>query len=434
MRNRVTGDRFEILYGKDGRRIITSVNGKQPEPGEIWDVEHGGALGSPAEYEISGGRIITTLEMTPFAVTVYKLTATSTWPRAAMSSATRITKSKKLNEMNQVEESKTVQPSVPGILADPIPRALSGGKQALLIRWLREPLAQFLIIGLVLFFANRAFNPGSGQTQSHQIALTMDDLRQLQTTFTAQWQRAPSSEEMRGLIEQKIRDEILYRQALQLGLDRDDIIIKRRLAQKMQFLAEDVAATHQPTPDELKVWYAKNSGQFALPSRFSFRHLYFSPDRRGQQVHDDAAKALAKIIGEGENSKEATALTDRFMFQDYYADRTPEELEKDFGSKFAVSIQKLKPGSWQGPVESGYGWHLVFIDSVIPGRVPVFEEVESDVKIAWLADQKQQAWQKAYGDMRAKYSIVLPSAVEQLPAKAPPKAAEIPRPSMESPE
>ena len=121
-------------------------------------------------------------------------------------------------------------------------------------------------------------------------------------------------------------------------------------------------------------------------------------------------KALTRIRAEREESKAAAALADRFMFQDYYADRTPEELEKEFGAQFAAAVQKLKPGSWQGPVESGYGWHLVFVDSVIPGRIPVFEEVEADVKNAWLADQKQQAWQKAYEDMRAKYTVLLPAS------------------------
>ena len=107
-------------------------------------------------------------------------------------------------------------------------------------------------------------------------------------------------------------------------------------------------------------------------------------------------KALAKIRAAPEESKAAPALADRFMFQDYYADRTPEELEKDFGPQFASAVPKLRPGSWQGPVESGYGWHLVFVDSVIPGRIPVFEEVEADVKTAWLAI-KSNKLQKAYG-------------------------------------
>lgn len=312
--------------------------------------------------------------------------------------------------------SKAVQRSPAAIFADTIPRRVKGGLAAPLIRVLREPLAQFLLIGVVLFVAHRTLNPGAGQTASYQIVLTMDDLHQLQSTFAAQWQRAPSSEESRGLIEQKIREEILYREALQLGLDKDDVIIKRRLAQKMQFLAEDVAAIHQPTTAELKAWYIKNSGQFALPSRLSFRHLYFSPDHRGRQAHNDAIRALTKIKGEGEESKVAAALADRFMFRDYYADRTPEELEKEFGTQFAAAVQQLMPGSWQGPVESGYGWHLVFVDSVIPGRIPVFEEVEADVKNAWLDDQKQQTWQKAYGDMRAKYAVLLPAMPDRTSA------------------
>ena len=303
------------------------------------------------------------------------------------------------------------------------------------MRWLREPLVQFLIIGVALFLINGALNQGTNQSgTSYEIALTIDDLRQLQSTFAAQWQRAPSPEEMRGLVESRVRQDVLYREALMLGLDKDDIIIKRRLAQKMQFLAEDVAGAHEPTTAELKVWYGKNSDRFALPSRFSLRHLYFSPDSRGQRAHDDAMNALAKIGGEAEGSKTAAALADRFMFQDYYADRTTEKLEKEFGTQFASAIPKLRPRSWQGPVESGYGWHLVFVDSVVPGRIPVFEEVEPDVKTAWLADQKQHGWQKAYEQMRAKYTAHLPGAAELQSASTIVKPMETPSASGEGPQ
>jgi len=96
------------------------------------------------------------------------------------------------------------------------------------------------------------------------------------------------------------------------------------------------------------------------------------------------------------------------MFQEYYRDRAPEFLGKEFGPNFALSVAKLPSGSWQGPIESGFGWHLVFVDTLIPGHVPAFEEVEADVKKAWLAERKAQAWQKAYQDMRAKYSVLLP--------------------------
>ena len=220
-----------------------------------------------------------------------------------------------------------------------------------------------------------------------------------------------------------------------MGLDKDDTIVKRRMAQKMQFLAEDVAAAHEPSTAELKAWFEKNSNKFALPSRYSFRHLYFSPDKRGKNAQDDATKALAKIAGQPEDSKLAVSLADPFMFQDYYGDRAPEALAKEFGPQFAVALEKLKPGSWQGPIESGYGWHLVFVDNVIPGRIPAFEEIESDVKTAWLGEQKATAWQKAYAEMRAKYAVLLPAPSEKQTAQGPvpPPKKQVPAPSGEGP-
>jgi len=108
-------------------------------------------------------------------------------------------------------------------------------------------------------------------------------------------------------------------------------------------------------------------------------------------------------------------------------------LAKEFGPQFVVALEKLKPGSWQGPIESGYGWHLVYVETVIPGRVPAFEEMEADVKTAWLAEQKQHAWQKAYKEMRAKYTLLLPDPGAQPAANAPPKPKQVPAPASEGP-
>jgi parvulin-like peptidyl-prolyl isomerase len=204
-----------------------------------------------------------------------------------------------------------------------------------------------------------------------------------------------------------------------MGLDKDDTIVKRRMAQKMQFLAEDVAAAREPTTAELKRWYEQNSALFEQPSRVSFRHLYFSPDRRGDRARDDAAKALTQLAGQPQDTPLAGALADPFMFQDYYPERAPESLGKEFGPQFAQAVAQLPPGAWQGPIASGFGWHLVYVDTRIPGRVPVFEEVEPDVKNAWLGEQKAQAWQKAYVDMRAKYTVLLPAPPERASARAP---------------
>jgi peptidyl-prolyl cis-trans isomerase C len=275
---------------------------------------------------------------------------------------------------------------------------------------LREPLVHFLLIGVALFAFSSVLNRGSSQgASSRQIDLTVDDLRQLEIAFASQWQRSPTPQEFTGLVESRVREEVLYREALAMGLDKDDTIVKRRMAQKMEFLAEDVANAHEPSIAELKAWFQNNGQRFALPSRATFRHLYFSPDRRAQHAQDDAVKALAKLSGKPRDLPLTATLSDPFMFQDYYGDRAPDQLAKEFGPAFAEALFKLKPGAWQGPIESGYGWHLIWIDSFAPGRIPTFEEVEPDVKTAWLADQREQAWRKAYQTMRAKYVVLLPA-------------------------
>ena len=276
-------------------------------------------------------------------------------------------------------------------------------------RLLREPLVHFLLIGAALFGIYK-FTPAAGTSSAppREIRLTLDELAQLALLFQSQWRRPPTPQELERLVENKVQQEILYREALAMGLDRDDEIVKRRMAQKMQFLAEDVAAAREPTTAELRSWFEQNSGRFAQPPRLSFRHLYFSPDRRGARAKEDAAQALAKLAGQPVDTKAAAGLADPFMFQDHYRDRAPDYLGKELGPQFALAVAKLPPGSWQGPIASGFGWHLVFVDTAIPGRVPPFEEIEPDVKTAWLAEQKTLAWQKAYKDMRTKYTVLLP--------------------------
>jgi parvulin-like peptidyl-prolyl isomerase len=280
-------------------------------------------------------------------------------------------------------------------------------------RLLQEPLLHFLLIGAALFAAFRFVRPSPEATpSSKEIQLSLDDLAQLALLFQSQWKREPTAPELERLMETKVQTEILYREALAMGLDKDDEIVKRRMAQKMQFLAED-AAPREPTTAELKSWYAKNSGKFAMPTRVSFRHLYFSPDRRATHAHDDAVKALAQLAGQTEGVKLPEEFADAFPFQEYYRDRGTDFLGKEFGPQFALAVEKLPIGSWQGPIESGYGWHLVFVDNAIPGHVPEFEEVEPELKTAWLSEQKALAWQKTYQAIRAKYTLLLPKPPEE---------------------
>ena len=302
-----------------------------------------------------------------------------------------------------VKPQPTSEPSQPALDE---PR--TGRKPPSLVhRWLREPLLHFLLAGALIFAIYQLLNPAANLAdRANQIALTKDDLRQLAVHWLAQGRPLPTADQMHALIEQRVSEEILFREAVALGLDKDDEIIKRRLAQKMDFLAADVAALQTPGDAELRAWYTQNSGPFALPPRASFRHLYFSFDRPG--AHDAAAAALDKIAGEPADTAKVAAVADPFMFQDYYAERAPDQIAKEFGPDFAKAAFQLKRGAWQGPIQSGYGWHLVFVDAIEPGRVPAFEEVEPDVKSAWL-DQKQREIKRiAFETMRARYTVVVP--------------------------
>jgi hypothetical protein len=289
-------------------------------------------------------------------------------------------------------------------------------------RLLSEPLVHFVIAGAVLFGAYRlADREPEAAVDPQQIEVTADDVRQLAVAWLAQGRPPPTADQLRSLVDQKIIQEVLFREGLALGLDRDDEIIKRRIAQKMDFLAADVASMEAPGDAELKTWFAKNSDRFALPPRASFRHLYFSPDKRGNAARDDAVSALGLVAGKPADSPEVAAVADPFMLRSHYTDSTPDQMVKEFGPAFSATLFGLRAGAWQGPVQSGYGWHLVWIDSMKPGRVPAFEEVEPEIKSAWLDDRYQEVKRSALEEMRSRYKevVVLLDTVDLSDLKAP---------------
>ena len=280
-------------------------------------------------------------------------------------------------------------------------------------RWLRDPLFHFMLAGVALFGFYRMLNPKADAPEEDKIVLTQDDLRQMTVAWMAQGRQAPSPGQVASLVEAKVREEILYREALALGLDRDDTIVKRRLAQKMDFLAEDAAAMREPTRQELESWFKEHAGSFASMPRVSFTHVYFSADGHGEEGREVAAKALATILAGSRQS--AAGLGDPFMFQDFYSERSPTQLAGVFGPAFAKALFEVKPGTWQGPIASGYGWHLVFVDAMTPSRVPAFEEVEAEVRAEWTADWRARSKQAAFEMMRARYTVVLPDDGEAKP-------------------
>ena len=275
-------------------------------------------------------------------------------------------------------------------------------------RWLREPLLHFLLAGALIFAIYELLNPAANRTdRANQIVLTKDDLRQLAVQWLAQGRPPPTADQMRALVEQRVSEEILFREAVALGLDKDDEIIKRRLAQKMDFLAADVAALQDPERCRTQSLVRAEFGSLCASAarELSPPVLLLRSARRSRQGCREYS--TRSPVSRPTHLKSLT-VADPFMFQDYYAERAPEQIAKEFGPDFAKAVFQLKPGAWQGPIQSGYGWHLVFVDAIEPGRVPAFEEVEPDVKSAWL-DQKQREIKRiAFEAMRARYTVVVP--------------------------
>lgn len=276
----------------------------------------------------------------------------------------------------------------------------------ILKRLVNEPLLHFVLIGAVLFYIGGQKAAG-GPVERNEIVITEGDIDQMLVSWQVQGLPPPSAAAVRGMVEAKIREEVLYREAIAMGLDQDDIIVKRRLAQKMDFLAEDLSALHEPTTEELRAWFGARREDFAQPPRTSFRHVYYSFDTHGASARDAAVREVASAAGPQNG--------DRFMFQNSYAERTATELVTIFGEAFARDVFTLEPGRWAGPVQSGYGWHAVFVESKTPPTIPGFEEIEDEVKTAWLDARREEFRQEAYRVMREKYKVALPTFDEPGP-------------------
>lgn len=295
------------------------------------------------------------------------------------------------------------------------------GRSSVVRRLAAEPLVQFLLVGTVLFGIDHSLNGAERSANDTRIELTSNDVRKLSMAWLAQGRPAPTPSQLKSLVDQKVAMEILVREAKGLGLDQDDEVIKRRLAQKMDFLFEDVAKAREPSDAELRDWFSRHADRFAEPPRVDFRHFYYAADRG----HSEQEIAAIRERLAGRNDDESTAQiasADPFMFQDAYVDASPEQVAKIFGPAFSKVVFGLPQGSWQGPVRSGYGWHLVRVDAVAPSAIPKFEEVAPQVKTAWSDEETRALKQKAFQELKARYTVVTPSLDD--PSLAAPGMAE----------
>jgi len=264
-----------------------------------------------------------------------------------------------------------------------------------LSRVLREPLVHFLLLGGLLFgaivFANHLKRP--------VVRIDAQEIEQLAAYWEMQSQRPPTRDELAALIHERVDEELLAREAIRLGLDKDDMIVRRRLAQKMAFASEDVAAIAEPDEKTLQAYYDANRERYATPGRVAMQHLYFSRDRTGETPQAAATAALARLQAGGE------ATGDPSLLPLTYADIAEADIDRDYGPEFAAAVRKAPVGVWVGPAPSAYGLHLIRIERRLPAVIPPLAEVRDEVRAAWLAERRKDESRAFRASLRKRYKV-----------------------------
>jgi hypothetical protein len=278
---------------------------------------------------------------------------------------------------------------------------------------LREPLVHFLLIGAAIFGLFNLMNGSEEAGAQARITIPRAEVEQLASIWGQRWKRQPTEEELAGLIEERVREEVYYREALALGLDRNDVQIRRLMQKKLEFITENVVVPPEPSVADLAAYYEANADRYSRPSLLSFTQIYFAADRRGGSADKDARAVLARLNG-GLDEAAAFAQGDGQLFPDTLLDQTARDIEAVFGPEFAASVAGIAPGAWVGPVASAYGLHLVRIDARRIGALRPYDEVADKVQADWTYEQIEKAGNALYQSLRDRYEVIVePGALPQ---------------------
>lgn len=264
-----------------------------------------------------------------------------------------------------------------------------------------------LLLGACIYGGYRWFQGRDQDVEQARIHVNAAQIDGMVTQWQKRWNRPPTKVEIDGLIQQYVRDEILYRQAVAMGLDKNDPITRRRTVQKLEFLTNELAAAQKPGDVALEQYFADNEADYRAPDVITFFQVFFNPDRRKETTHDDAMAALVELKAGGEPDPETLQAGDKVMLQNSFRAVTEAEIRRQMGSGFAESVMKLEPGQWHGPVLSGYGVHLVYVYAFEAGEVPPFDAVKDQVLAAWHDEKREEFSAQFLEGLRTRYEIVI---------------------------
>jgi PPIC-type PPIASE domain len=256
---------------------------------------------------------------------------------------------------------------------------------------------------------------GGGGSPSRRIVLAPGTIDQIGAGFERAWQRPPTEGELKGLIDDWVREEIATREAMAMGLDKDDAILRRRLRQKFEFLVEDAASTTPPADADLEAWLSAHAAQYRAGPRLAFRQVYLDPSRRGAALERDVSRLLADLGKRGADAP-IEALGDRLMLPAEVEPTEEREVVRIFGERFAEAVLALPVGRWSSPVSSGFGVHIVLVRERADGGLPRVADVRPALERDFMADRRKRQMNALYEKLLGKYTVV----VERRPAPSPP--------------
>lgn len=270
-------------------------------------------------------------------------------------------------------------------------------------RLLREPLLHFLLIGTGFFLLYEVTNGGESEAP-RVIEISEARTAALAESFAVVWMRPPTTAELKGLIDDYVAEEIYYREAVAMGLDQNDTVIRRRLRQKMEFISDSVADAVEPSDAQLQTFLAENAAKFAQPADLTFQQVFLSAERRGDAARTDAEKLLARLQA-GEGPARPAEAGDPTMLPLAMDAASPQAIANTFGDAFVQQVDEAPVGQWSGPFESAFGLHLVRVDERGVGRTPTLDSIRPTVLREWQAAERQSQNKSFLAGLRGKYKV-----------------------------
>ncbi len=279
---------------------------------------------------------------------------------------------------------------------------------------MRQPVVHVAILGVVVAAAILIVKGPPTGDEAKRVVVTGADVMQLRAGFMRTWQREPTPVELRGELEKFIRQEVLYREALARGYDRDDLVVRRAMQQKMEFLAASQALRTPPTDDEIEAYFSLRQERYREPAVVALAQVYVSTDRRGDSADEDARELLGRLQGVDPELTDLETWGDPIMLPFIASGLTEQDLRSTFGEEFAASVLDLPVATWVGPIRSGYGFHLVHVLSKQDSRIPDVKDVAPRVINDMEFEARNAAREQLYQEIAQTYQIMLDRPVREL--------------------